>query len=200
MDASTWHPRNLRRQGSIYGMITLDGIDYIERHQVFVADIQIDSLLQVKTNQRLTLPGVANFLLKGLTRDVTLPSPPNLPGQFPSSVERIFRFRIVNSEGTSWFMTAGLGIFDDRVVDSLCFGSGQFPFPVIPPVPVHATGSLIYEIEDTILSTPGPIPNPIPYIIHLGFHGSYLFPVEEVGTKGPLAFAGTTGHGIVRTV
>lgn len=173
-----------------YGVITLDGIDYIERSQVFVADVTVQTAFQVQTNLRLTLPGVANFLLKGLTHDSTVSG-------FPSSAEEIFRFRLVNSEGTTWFFTGGLGILDDRVISTLCFGSGQFPFPVIPPVPVHATGSLIYEIEDIGLSRVGL--TPYPYTLHLGFHGSYLFPPEDIATQGPLAFKGTSGNGIVRT-
>ena len=170
-------------------MITLDGQQYIERHQVFVDDVVISSPNQVLTNLRLTLPGVANFLLKGLTRDITLAGN-------PASEQDIFRFRLVNSEGTTWFWTSGLGVFDDRVISSLCFGSGQFPFPLIPPIPVHATGSLIYEIEDLGLRPPST--TLFPYTIHLGFQGSYLFPPEEAATRGPLAFPGVT-HGIIRT-
>ena len=169
-------------------MITLDGQQYIERPQVFVAEVNVTTQFQVITNLRLTLPGVANFLLKGLTRDEVAAS---------GGAVRRFRFRIVNSEGTTWFWTGGLGVFDDRAVDTLCFGSGQFPFPLIPPIPVHATGSLIYEIEDLGGVSPGG-GGSVPYTIYLGFHGTYLFPPEEVATKGPLAFPGVT-NGIIRT-
>ena len=173
--------------GSVYGLITLDGQQYIERPQVFVAEVNFTTEFQVITNLRLTLPGVANFLLKGLTRDEVAAG---------GGATRRFRFRIVNSEGTTWFWSGGLGIFDDRTVDTMCFGSGQFPFPLIPPVPVHATGSLIYEVEDL---GPHSLVLPFaPYTVYLGFHGSYLFPPEEVATKGPLAFPGVT-NGIIRT-
>lgn len=169
-------------------MITLDGQQYIERHQVFVADVTVNTQLQILTNLRLTLPGVANFLLKGLTRDYS-----NVAFG-PDSMQNFVRFRLSNSEATTWFMTGGIGIIDDRVFDPLCFGTGQFPFPVIPPIPVHATGSLIYEVEDLGFRQT----QFYPYTLHLGFHGSYLFPVDEASTKGPLAFPGVT-HGVIRT-
>lgn len=169
-----------------YGQVVLDGQPYIERHQVFVAEHRIDVADQEFTGLRLTMPGVANFLLKGLGRDFTV------PGSFISH-NRIFRFRLVNSEGSTWFFSGGLGLFDDRVFDSLCFGNAQFPFPMIPPVPIHANGSLVYEIEDlSALAGPGTYP----YIIHLAFYGNYLIPATGSGAGvGPLAFNG--GAGIV---
>lgn len=166
----------------VYGVIELDGQQYIERHMLFVADHQVDVPFQTFTGMRLTMPGTANFLLKGLSRDITAPG--NV-----DSVDRFFRFRIINSEGTTWYFSGGLGIFDDMVISSLCFGSGQFPFPLIPPVPVHSTGSLVYEIQDNQVG-------PYPYTIHLGFHGVYLIPVNE--GQAPLAF-GATSHGTLRT-
>jgi hypothetical protein len=165
----------------VYGQVTIDGIQYIERPQTFVAEHVISVPNQLLTNQRLSLPGVADFLMKGLGRDFTIPNS-------PISHNRVFRFRIVNSEGTTWFWTGGLGIFDDRVFDSLCFGNAQFPFPLIPPVPVHASGNLVYEIEDIGLLPPGP-PD-YPYTLHLAFYGAYLIPVTGAGRgQGPLAFA-----------
>lgn len=164
----------------VYGQITLDGQNYIERPQLFVADVQIDVPKQVFNSLRLTLPGVADFLMKGLSRDITKPG-------LPDSQDELFRFRLVNAEGTTWYFTGGLGIFDDRIVSTLCFGSGQFPFPLIPPIPIHANGSLIYEIEDMGLRDL----THYPYIIHLGFHGAYLIPATGSGAgKGPLAFSG----------
>lgn len=165
----------------VYGQVTLDGQNYIERPQLFVADLQISTQKQVFTGLRLTLPGTADFLLKGLSRDITQ------PGQ-PDSQDELFRFRLVNAEGTSWFFTGGLGIFDDRVVSTLCFGSGQFPYPLIPPIPIHANGSLIYEVEDMGLRDA----THYPYIIHFGFHGAYLIPATGSGAgAGPLAFQGS---------
>ena len=155
-----------------YGVVTVDGQKYREIPQIFVQTATVTTPYQVITNQRLTLPGIANFLLKGLSRDFS----PGGGGLGTDSAQRVFRFRLYQQEGTSWFFSGGLGVFDDRVFDNLCFGSGQFPFPLIPPVPVHANGTLIYEIED-----PGVVPAPIgyPYTIHFGFHGAYLIPVDE---------------------
>ena len=55
-----------------YGVVTIDNQQYIERAKVFPANLDITANLQVLTSQRVTLPGVANFLLKGLTREVTV--------------------------------------------------------------------------------------------------------------------------------
>lgn len=191
MNTNTGTPLDTSTSGtppdlSVYGQVVVDGINYIERHQLFVVDVDITTPQQTMTNLRLTLPGVTDFLLKGLSRDITIPNS-------PISHNRLFRFRLVNSEATTWFFTGGLGIFDDRVVDTLCFGSGQFPWPVIPPVPVHATGSLVFEIED-IQALPTGMPA-YPYTIHLGFHGAYLIPVVGSGRgQGPLAFGSGGGQ------
>jgi hypothetical protein len=164
-----------------YGQITLDGQKYIERPQLFVAEVQVDTQKQLFTGLRLTLPGVADFLLKGLSKDIKKVGDPDTTGE-------IFRFRIVNAEGTTWFFSGGLGILDDRVISTLCFGSGQFPFPLIPPIPIHANGSLIYEIEDQGLLDP----THYPYTIYFGFHGAYLIPATGAGSgAGPLAFPGS---------
>jgi hypothetical protein len=174
----------------VYGQVTLDGINYIERSQIFVAEHVISVPNQVYTGLRLTLPGVADFIVKGLGRDFTIPNS-------PISHNRIFRFRIVNSEGTTWFWTGGLGVFDDRVFDTLCFGNAQFPFPLIPPVPIHAAGSLVYEIEDVQGLPPGP--PAYPYTIHLSFYGAYLIPATGSGAgQGPLAFA-SGSQGVLQT-
>lgn len=150
-----------------YGVITLDGKTYIERPQLFGVTVDIPAPLTILTNQRLTMPGEATFLLKGLSRDVTQPGTPD-------SKSEIFRFRIYNSEGTGTYFTGGVGIFDDRIFNVLCMGSGQFPYPLIPPIPVQSTGSLIYEIEDVFFRSAGDYP----YQIHLGFHGAYLIPAD----------------------
>ena len=157
-----------------FGVVTLNGLQFIERPQIFTTDITIHSTNQVFTNQRLTLPRVADFLLKGLTRDILIGNPN--AGQ-ELSQDRRFRFRMVSAEGTVWFFTGGLGIFDDRVVDTLCFGSAQFPYMLIPPIPVDASGSLIYEVEDLGAPTGAPA-NYYPYTIYFAFHGSLLIPAE----------------------
>ena len=154
-------------------MITLDGVQYLERPQIYVTEHTITTSGQLLTNQRLTLPGSANFLLKGLTRDITIAHPiEDLPG----SQDRRFRFRVLNAEGSTWYYSGGLGVIDDRVVDTLCFGNGQFPYPLIPPIPIAATGTLIYEIEDMGLGDPQD-PDYYPYTINIGWSGALLIPV-----------------------
>ena len=157
-----------------YGVITLDGVTYLERPQIFSLELPIAAAYEVHTNLRLTLPGVADFLLKGLTRDILIPNPG--VGELQSQ-DRRFRFRLNNAEGTTWFFSGGLGIIDDRVIDSLCFGSAQFPYMLIPPIPVHASGSLIFEVEDIGIFAASQ-PNYYPYTIYFGFHGSYLIPAN----------------------
>lgn len=156
-----------------WGVITLDGIQYIERHQLFGMQVRIDTENQIITNQRLTLPGQSDFLLKGLGRDVTQPG-------LPDSQDERFRFKLWSGEGTSWYFSGGLWVFDDRVVDTLCFGNAQFPLPLVPPVPVHANGSLFFEVEDMGLRSP----SHYPYIIHLAFYGTYLIPLNGASSQG----------------
>jgi hypothetical protein len=155
-----------------YGVVTLDGTQYIERFQIFVMENTLTAPNQVMTNQRLTMPGIANFLLKGMTRDITIP---NAIG----SQNRRFRFRILNQEGSTSFFSGGLGMYDDRVFDNIAFGSGQFPYQIIPPIPVSSNGTLIYEIEDAGLQDVAGVPNSFPYTIHFGFIGTYLIPVNQ---------------------
>ena len=66
-------------------------------------------------------------------------------------------------------MAGGLGATTDRVVDTLCFGTGQFPYPVIPPIPYSAGANIMFEVED--------LSNNAPYTINFAFHGAYLIPV-----------------------
>jgi hypothetical protein len=140
--------------------------------------VTVTADLQILTQQRVTLPGVANFLLKGLTRETTTNG---------LSTNNRFRFRLGNSDGTTWYFSGGIGATTDRVVDTLCFGTGQFPFPVIPPIPYSAGASILFEIEDlggsNILTVPpgGTVPNG-PYVINIAFHGSYLIPVSATGS------------------
>lgn len=143
-----------------YGVVTIDNQQYIERAQIFPVTIDISTSLQLFTQQRVTLPGVANFLLKGLTREVTVAG---------ISAQRRFRFRYGNSDGTTWYIAGGIGATTDRVVDTSVFGTGQFPYAIIPPIPFSAGANIMFEIED-LSGLP-------PYTINLAFHGSYLIPV-----------------------
>jgi hypothetical protein len=161
-----------------YGTVTVDGTQYIERFQIYVTEQLITTPAQLFTNLRLTLPGTANFLLKGMTRDIT-----DFSEQ--GSQDRRFRFRILNAEGSTWFFTGGLGMYDDRVSDNICFGNGQFPYPIIPPVPISATGTLIYEVEDNPINEP----DDYPYLIHFGFAGCLLIPVALAADTQSIVYA-----------
>ena len=145
-----------------YGVVTIDGQSYIERAQIFPQNLDINTNLIVLAQQRVTLPGVANFLLKGLTREVTVAG---------ISSDRRFKFRLGNSDGTTWYFSGGIGATSDRVVDTLCFGTGQFPFPIIPPIPYSAGANIMFEVED--------LSGLAPYTINFAFHGSYLIPVAS---------------------
>lgn len=147
---------------SQYGVVTIDGVQYLERSQIFPQTVQVTTDFQLITGQSVALPGVANFLLKGLTREVTVNG---------VSASNRFLFRLGNSDGTTWFFAGGIGGRTDRVIDTCCFGTGQFPYPLIPPIPYSAAASILYEIEDISASTP--------YTINLAFHGSYLIPVAQ---------------------
>lgn len=159
MAASTVIPANF------FGVITLDGVQYIERPQLFAMDVEITEPYQVLTNQRLTFLGVSDFLLKGLKRDIIY--------QGRSTAQVRFRFRMGNMEGSTWYFSGGLGIVNDRVFDQLCFGNAQFPYPVIPPIPFHASDNLTFEVEDAT--------GIVPYTICMAFEGSYLIPVQGSG-------------------
>lgn len=143
-----------------YGVVTIDGQQYVERAQIFPLDLNITTNYQVLTQQRVTLPGVANFLLKGLTREITSAG---------TSVPRRFKFRLGNSDGSTWYISGGVGSNTERAIDTLCFGSGMFPYPVIPPIPYSAGANIVFEVED--------ISGAAPYTINFAFHGAYLIPV-----------------------
>ena len=143
-----------------YGIVEIDGQQYVERAQVFPADINITTNFQVLTQQRITLPGVANFLLKGLTRETT---------QNGASFSLRFKFRLGSSDGQTWYISGGVGSTTDRAIDTAVFGTGMFPYPLIPPIPYSAGANIVFEIEDLSGSAP--------YAINLAFHGAYLIPV-----------------------
>jgi hypothetical protein len=145
-----------------FGEVIIDGQKFVERVQIFPQDLDVTTGFQVLLQQRVTLPGVANFLLKGLTREITVNG---------ASDSRRFKFRLGNSDGTTWYFAGGIGSTTDRVIDTLCFGSGQFPFPIIPPVSYSAGANILFEVEDLSAAPP--------YTIHFAFHGSYLIPATN---------------------
>lgn len=148
-----------------YGVVTIDGQQFVERAQIFPMDLNITTPYQILTQQRVTLPGVANFLLKGLTREITING--------ISALATIrFKFRLGNSDGSTWYISGGVASTTERAVDTLCFGSGMFPYPLIPPIPYSAGANIVFEVEDISGSSS-------PYTINFAFHGAYLIPVAS---------------------
>jgi hypothetical protein len=161
-----------------YGQVTVNGVTYIERVQIFPLEVQVANSGQIITGQRVVLPGVANFRLKGLTRTVVKSN--------AVTTACPFKFRLGNSDGSTWYSQGGVtgtlgsnspaGGSIDRVLDSLMFGSGQFPYPLIPSLYYSASGAILYEVED--------ISSNAPYTIYFGFHGSYLLQAPPSGSSG----------------
>jgi len=145
----------------MYGMIEINGKKYVERVQNFPFTVNVTVGLAVMLNQRLVLPGVANFLLKALSRDTL--SAAGAP------VVRRFKFKFGNSDGGIYYSAAGVGGVNDRVVDTSIFGTGQFPYYFIPGIFYGMNSNIMFEIED--------LSNTVPYLIEGTFHGSYLMPV-----------------------
>lgn len=143
-----------------YGIVEIEGQQYIERPQYFAEDVDITVNNQLLLNQRVNLPGIAGFLLKGLAREIVTGG---------AAVARPFRFRFGNTDGGIWYASAGIGGANDRIVDTCIFGNGQFPFPIVPHVFYGKNANINYEVEDISAN--------VPYTIHLTFIGSYLIPV-----------------------
>jgi hypothetical protein len=148
----------------MFGVVTINGKQFMERPQYFPQDIAISSNGQVLLAQRLVLPGVAPFRLKQLNRTVVKSNAVVTNGTCP------FKFKFGTTEGGVWFCQAGAGGTNDRVVDTNIFGTAQFPGVVVPPIYYDATSSITFEIED--------ISNNSPYTISLGWVGCYLIPVQ----------------------
>ena len=142
------------------GTVTINGVEYQERYQMFPAQFTVAVGLSLTQNLSLNFPGIAGFLLKGLTRTVIA------AGVVAANP---FAFRFSNSDGSVNYIGGGINAVNDRVVDSLIFGSGQFPKILIPHIYFTPTGTLQYEIQD--------LSNVVPYTIYFGFEGSLLLPV-----------------------
>lgn len=143
------------------GQVTIDGKTYTKRHQVLPLEVTM-SVNGGVTPTSLTLPGVAQFMLRAMTRDV-------LAANVPVTNKR-FRFRLGTSDGGIWFSTGGVGGTTDRVIDSLFFGTGQFPYVLDPYIIYGISSSIKLEFEDLSQATP--------YTIFLGFQGAWLLPTS----------------------
>lgn len=143
----------------MYGEVIIDGKKYIERLQVFPFQLIVTVGLSLVQNLRLTLPGVAPFVAKYLTRETIAAGVPAV---------RRFKFKFGITDGGINYTSAGVGGINDRVLDSLIFGSGQFPYVVAPNILISPSGSFTYEVED--------LSNNVPYTIEMALHGSFLIP------------------------
>ena len=152
--------------------ITINKQQYTERLQVFGATVTVSAPYQI-TLGRLILPGVNNFLLKGLTAEalLNLDPYPGEPGAIPNPNGLPWKFKLGNSESGIWYFSGGIGASDERVIDSSVFGTGQYPYPLIQPILFSAGASILYEVEDA-----AGLPVGFTYTIFMGFHGSYLTP------------------------
>ena len=147
----------------MFGLVNIDGKNYVERFVALPQDVVVTVQNQVLIGQRLVLPGVAPFVLKGLARESVAAG---------VIVARRFRFKFGNTDGGIWYSMSGTGGLNDRVVDTMIFGSGQFPFPVTPNIIYSSQASITYEIEDMAAAA-------VPYTIHMTFYGAFLIPVAE---------------------
>lgn len=146
----------------MFGMLEINGKKYVERQQTFQATVSVTSAGQLLLNQSLVLPGVADFLLKARVRTVI----DNAGAQAFNN----FRYREGNTDGGVWYQSAGTGNTNDRVLDTLIFGNGSFPFPVVPGIFFSKSASIMYDIED--------VSQTVPYTIYIAWIGSYLIPTQ----------------------
>lgn len=154
----------------MYGQVTIEGKQYTERAETFPIEVPVTANFQVLTNQTFTFPGVANFLLKQLTRKVyaTIGGVvTDVTGTYP------FKFRYGNSDGNIWFVGAGINSIVNRVIDSCVFGTAQFPAVPIPYIFFSSGASFNYEVEDVSGNATANH-----YVIYIGLIGSYLIPVS----------------------
>lgn len=154
----------------MYGEIVINGKTYTERAITLPIEVSVTANLQVLANQTFTLPGVADFLLKQLTRKVYA----NVAGTITDETGAFpFKFKWGNSDGSTWYTAAGINSTTDRVIDSCVFGTAQFPASPIPYVFYSAGGSFRYEVEDVSNQATAS-----PYKIYIGLIGSYLIPKQ----------------------
>lgn len=136
----------------MYGRLQIGGKNYLERFWTYtnITTLTANQLLTA----RIVLDGEADFLLKL---------------QCVSSTG-LFRVRLGTSDSGLWFSSAGnvSGGGNDRVLSTLYFGNGQFPFPVVPHIWFPRSAALLMDLQD--VSGGG-------NVLEFAFHGSKL--VEE---------------------
>ena len=151
----------------MYGVVEIDSQRYLERWQIIPFQ-QLINLNNQVIQANVTLPGIYDFRLKGLTRNILDHN------NVADLVNYRFRCRIGNTDGDIRYSQGGVGSVTDRVLDTLMFGTGQFPYPVVPPIFYGKNASIILELEDV-----SGVATATPYTIVMGFHGSYLIPLAS---------------------
>lgn len=145
-----------------YGVVTIDGKNYLERWQVIPFEQAITVNGQVINPVKVQLPGSYDFRLKALTRVVIKNNVPD------STVE--FKIRLGNTDGSIWYSQGGAGATTERVLSSLLFGDAKLPYVVIPELYFSKNGAINMELED--------ISQNQPYRIFFAFHGAFLIPID----------------------
>ena len=145
-----------------YGTVNIGGRTYIERYQEFPLVVSITTNAQQYRNP-IVLPGTADFWLKGLKRAVIKSN--------ALSTACPFTFRLGNSDGSTWYQSGGAGGTTDQVLDSLLFGTAQFPKVLNPYIYYGASSNILINITD--------VSNNSPYDIYFSFEGSYLIPTNS---------------------
>lgn len=139
-----------------FGTVEIGGKTFIEREQSFPLQVSMTALQT--QNVTLVLPGTADFWLKCLMRKTVVSGALSV---------KLFKYRLGNSDGSTWYQSGGAGGTTDRVLDPLLFGDAQFPFVLNPFIYYGASSSIRMEIEDVSNSA---------YDIYFSFRGSYLIP------------------------
>ena len=136
----------------MYGRLNIGGKNYLERFWTYT-NITVLTANQIVTS-RIVLDGEADFLFKL-----------NCVSSTGS-----FRIRLGTSDSGIWFSSCGnvQGGGNDRVLSTLFFGNGQFPFPVVPHIWFPRSAALIMDLQD--ISAAG-------NTLEFAFHGSKL--IEE---------------------
>ena len=140
-------------------IVTIDGVNYSQRYVEFPFEITMSTGLEIKRDQKMAFPGDAPFLLKAVKRDVIAAG---------ASVTRRFKFKFGNSDGGVSYTRMSPGGTTDRVIDSLIFGTGQFPKVFTPYMLFGRNSQMPMEFED--------VSNSVPYTIYASFEGALLYP------------------------
>lgn len=149
-----------------YGTVQIGNKTYIERYQEFPLVVPITVNSQ-KYRTPIVLPGTADFWLKAIKRTVLAGTPPVPSSSYP------FSFRLGNSDGSTWYSSGGAGGTTDEVIDSLLFGTAQFPKVLNPYIYYGASSNILINITDLTANATA-----APYTIYFSFEGSYLIPTS----------------------